>query len=335
MQKIILKDFLGSIIGLIIGLILISALITWWYFSNLEPLEPNSTQVSRVVIQKGATIDSVSQLLYDKELIHHPLAFKIAARSQELYKELKPGTYELSPGMSVAEIIQQLKSEVNDIWITIPEGLRVEEIAQLLSRQELANFDPELFIEIAKPSEGRLFPDTYLVPKFSSEEQLFDLFTSTFQQKIEQGLSEELANSKWTLEEVIIQASLVQREGLSPQEAPQDMAIIAGIIQNRLNLGMKLDIDATLSYLRGYDSSAKSWWSAPSPALKSQNSPYNTYLVAGLPPAPIANPGKDAILAVLQPNETSNLFYLHTPDRKAYYAKTYEEHQANINRYLR
>ncbi len=169
------------------------------------------------------------------------------------------------------------------------------------------------------------------MPKEITAEKVYDLLTNTFHQKVEVGLEDELATDGRDLDEILVLASLVQREGRSAT----DMRTIAGVLQNRLDIGMKLDIDATLSYLRGYDAQAESWWSAPDISLKTNTSEYNTYLYATLPPAPIANPGLDAIKAVLEPISNDYLFYLHAPDGTAYYATTLTEHTNNVNRYLR
>jgi UPF0755 protein len=284
-----------------------------------------------VVIPKGTSLATLSALLAEKDLINNAVVFRYYARQKGLGSALQAGSYELSPSMSAADIDRVLRSGSQSIWVTLPEGLRVEEIAERLAMSELSEFDQAEFIRIARPSEGRLFPDTYLVPRESTAEQLFTLLTTTFQKKVEKSMSTQLQKSERSLDDIIVIASLIQREG----RTAKDMRIISGVIDNRLRKGMKLDIDATLSYLRGYDTLNQSWWSAPSVELKTVNSPYNTYLQVGLPPGPIANPGLAAIEAALDPVPTTALFYLHAPDGTAYFAETLAEHQANIERYLR
>lgn len=325
------KTLLGSFIGVLLAVVALLGAAYYWFNKQLEPVAPGSTQNIRVVITKGGTLIGLTDDLLEKGLIRDATVFKIYARQQNLHTVLRPGSFEVSPGMTTEQIINVFKTETQDVWVTIPEGLRTEEIAELFSKQELSAFDKAKFLSLAENSEGRLFPDTYLVPKEITAEKVFDLLTTTFHQKVEVGLQTELAADGRDIDEILTFASLVQREGRSET----DMRTIAGVIQNRIDIGMKLDIDATLSYLRGYDSTAKSWWSAPTIDLKNSTSPYNTYLYPGLPPAPIANPGLDAIQAVLDPISNDYLFYLHAPDGTAYYATTLTEHTTNVNRYLR
>lgn len=321
----------GSVVGVICGVVCLIVLGFWWFNHQLEPVNPGSVENVTVIIPKGASSSTVARLLYEKKLIADAQIFALYARQQDLNSVLQPGSYELSPGMSAEEILAVIKAGAKDVWVTIPEGLRVEEVASIFAQKKLPEFDETQFLALAAKNEGRLFPDTYLVPKLVTAEQVFDVLNNTFHTKVEQALATEIEASGKTLEEILVIASLVQREGRSKR----DMAMIAGILDNRLKIGMKLDIDATLSYLRGFDPVAKSWWSAPHPSLKQSVSPFNTYMVAGLPPAPIANPGLDAIEATLQPTQSEYLFYLHAPDGQAYYAQTLAQHNANIDRYLR
>jgi len=325
-KSLILSITIG--LGLLLGVV---AGIGIWASQQLQPVDVAQIETELFIIPKGATVTSTAALLAKKELIHNGLVFRLYARQVGLDRQLQAGSYELSPAMSVQKIIETLSQGSQSIWVTIPEGLRTEEVAQRFAASALPDFDPEEFITMAKPSEGRLFPDTYLVPRESDATELFALLTRTFQDKVELKMADQLQRNTQSLNEIVTLASLVQRESSSPN----DMRMVAGVISNRLEQGMKLDIDASLSYLRGFDNDTQSWWSAPSPSLKTVDSPFNTYLYAGLPPSPIANPGVQAIEAALDPAPTSALFYLHAPSGQAYFAQTYEEHQANIERYLR
>jgi UPF0755 protein len=132
-------------------------------------------------------------------------------------------------------------------------------------------------------------------------------------------------------EDVMILASIVAREA----KKPEDMKKVAGVLWNRLELGMPLQVDATLQYAKGYDEEKKTWWSTPLSQDKNIVSPYNTYKNAGLPPGPISNPGLDAIQAATYPTPSDNLYYIsNTAGTQMYFAQTYEEHQQNIAKYL-
>jgi UPF0755 protein len=244
---------------------------------------------------------------------------------------MQAGSYEISPNMSLAAISERLTQGSEDIWVTFLEGWRVEEVAEYLATQDLQEFDAKAFIELASDSEGMIFPDTYLVPKESTSEQLYNLFINTFTKKVERGLEKEITADGRDLKKIIIFASLVEREARSYD----DKRRVAGILQNRIDAGMPLQVDATLQYMRGYDKQGKGWWTPPTINLKDSTSPYNTYKFAGLPPGPISNPGLQAIKAVLDPLESDDLFYIHSPSGEMFYSRTLEEHNAYVNRYLR
>lgn len=176
--------------------------------------------------------------------------------------------------------------------------------------------------------EGVYFPDMYLLPKDEPVEAVARRFVDNFNIKLLPLLGEFVKkNIKWTTGITI--ASLIQREAAGPE----DMNLISGIIWNRLNTGMKLEIDATMQYTKGKKPDGN-WLGAVDLEEKRRDSPYNTYLRKGLPPTPICSPGLDAIRAVLNPEETDCVFYLHDRNRQIHCARTYAGHLANIRRYL-
>lgn len=215
--------------------------------------------------------------------------------------------------------------------MTIPEGWRREEIAQSLTQQDLSLFNEAEFLEISAASEGKLFPDTYLIPREATAQFVYSLLTNTFDQKVTQGLAEEIEASDRSFDQVLIMASLLEREARGASEMKQ----VAGVLWQRIELGMPLQVDATLQYAKGYNSIEQDWWAPPLAADRQLNSPFNTYQNPGLPPRPISNPGLDAITAALDPAQTEALFYIHDNDGGIHYAETLEEHNQNINRYLR
>lgn len=301
-----------------------------WVWSQLEPVSPGSTEMRRFVVSKGQSLIATASSLYDQGFVKQPQVFRYYTQFEKLDKKMQAGSYELSPGMSVPEIARALTEGSEDLWITLPEGWRREEIAEYLTELSLENYQAEEFLSLTAGEEGYLFPDTYLVPREITAEQLFTLFTGTFDQKVRVGLADELAAANLSEQQVITLASIVEREG----RGEQNMRKISGILQNRLEIGMALQADATLQYLAGKNEDGE-WWAPPNVAVKQSSSPYNTYLNPGLPPAPIANPGLAAIKAVLDPIESDDLFYIHALSGEPHYAKTLEEHNANINKYLR
>ncbi|MBP7768285.1 endolytic transglycosylase MltG [Candidatus Woesebacteria bacterium] len=329
MSRTIIKIF--TVIFFLFVIALCGAAAWVWY--QLQPVSPATTATERFVIARGQSVSATADKLVAAGLVKNALVFRLYARYKKLDTGLQAGSYKLSPSMSVMALSTALTKGTEDTWIKLLEGWRVEEIADYLaSNVELTEFKRADFMALAKESEGSVFPDSYLVSKESTAEQLFNLFTTTFQKRVVTGLEKELsAAPEQDLRKVIILASIVQREARSYE----DMRRVAGILQNRIKIDMALNVDATLQYIQGYDTEEKKWWAAPTIATKKSTSLYNTYAHPGLPPGPICNPGLQAIKAVLDPIESNDLFYLHAPTGKMYYSVTLEEHNQNVSRYLR
>lgn len=326
------KKLLLILSGLIGVFLLFSAIFLMVILRSLQPVESSNMSNKSFVIPRGQAISIIGQRLAEEGLVRNPLAFRLYVKFNGLSNKIQAGSFSLSPSMSLSELSNELTKGTEDLWITILEGWRVEEVAEMLSRQEeLTEFDQYEFLSLAKKSEGYLYPDTYLVPKTMSSQALFELFTDTFDKKVVQGLSQELANSEHSLEEILSMAALVEREARDYEQ----MRHVAGILWNRIEIGMALQVDATLQYITGYDAVNQSWWSVPTGEEKQIDSPFNTYLYPGLPPQPIANPSLKAIQATLNPLESEELYYLHDRQGRMWYAKTLEEHNANIAKYLR
>jgi UPF0755 protein len=219
-------------------------------------------------------------------------------------------------------------------WVVVKEGLRKEEIAELLFRGlDWTEKEKETWIGVttnqeANYTEGVYFPDTYLIPTDEDGQDIAKRMRRRFEEKFKEYAEEaQKQNIRWPT--VIKIASLVQREAAGKD----DMALIAGIIWNRLLVDMKLDIDATLQYVVGSEEGG--WWPKISAEDKLTDSPYNTYKYKGLPPTPIANPGIDAIEAVIFPKTTKCLYYLHDKKKEIHCAENYKDHQKNIEIYLK
>ena len=249
-------------------------------------------------------------------------------------KQIDPGGYEIPAGQNAFSVLKTMTSPPHMRWVTIPEGLRKEQIAELLTKKlEWGDKEPEDFLTAylirgTEYREGYYFPETYLFPISDNgaeiAKRMFDKFNETYAPLYPLFLKE---NIKTAIAVKI--ASLVQREAAGDS----DMPLIAGIIWNRLLSNMKLDIDATLQYAQGKVGDV--WW-APihGPDARKLASPYNTYLNKGLPPTAISNPGLAALNAVLKPEKTDCFYYLHDAEGVIHCAKTFEGHKKNIDAYL-
>jgi UPF0755 protein len=317
--------------GLFLVLLLLVGAGAVFASRQFQPVSSTAQPKVKFVIPKGQAASVISQRLKDEGLIRNPLAFRFELKRQGLADKIQAGSFEVSSSMTLDEIAQALTTGTNDLWVTLLEGWRREEIADSLERQELPDFDKAKFLELSAASEGTLFPDTYLVPREASTEQLYSLFTNTFDRKVTQGLAAEIQASEHEWEDVLIMASIVEREARGFEQ----MKEVASILWNRFDINMALQADATLQYAKGYNKAEDAWWVPPLAADRQLNSAFNTYQHPGLPPHPISNPGLDAIKATLKPNNSNNLFYIHDSDGKLHYARTLEEHNQNIDRYLR
>jgi UPF0755 protein len=204
-------------------------------------------------------------------------------------------------------------------------------MAEAFSQVLGPSFDKAQFIRLAKPQEGFLFPDTYLIPQLISPEAAVNLLRKTFDKRVDEAVRAKIADKGLSLNEALILASIIEREA----RTLNDMQIVAGILENRLAAGIPLQVDCTLQYIRGYDAKEKTWWPVPLAEDTKRKSPYNTYLNKGLPPAPIANPSMDAVNAVINPVSSDYLYYISDTEGGMHYAKTLEEHNQNVQTYLR
>lgn len=316
--------FIASVIILLVGAGL-------YFYSLFQPVNQGQTETATFVIPRGQAVNVIAQRLEDAGFIRSQLVFRLVIKQQDLENKLQAGSFQLSPAMDLATLASQLTQGTNDLWVTIPEGWRREQIAQSLASQELPAFNVDEFLSLTIGLEGQLFPDTYLFARESTTATIVQVLVDNFKAKVVTGLEKEISVSPHNFSSALIMASMIEREAAGWQEMHQ----VAGILWHRSELGMPLQVDATLQYLTGYDETSQSWWAPPASADKQLDSPFNTYLYADLPPAPICNPGLSAIKAALDPAKTDYLYYLHDRAGGIHYAQTFKEHNANVQQYLR
>jgi UPF0755 protein len=273
-------------------------------------------------------IRDLAASLQKKGLIRDPIAFFILVKTLGLEGKIQAGDFRLSASSNPQQIAENLTHGSIDIWVTFPEGLRSEEMAQIL-QNKFSSYRYS-WLQQLKNQEGYLFPDTYLFPQDVSIDTLMSILKNNFEKKYLQ--IQTGSSSTFSQQNAVILASIVQREGKSANE----MKMIASVLENRLKIGMALQTDATIQYARGYQPDTKTWWKKDLSLQDLKiNSLYNTYTNPGLPPGPISNPGLDALTAVFNPIESSYLYYFTDPSGVTHFAKTLNEQSANIARYTK
>ena len=298
----------------------------FWWQDAISSVDEKDTTPINFSIERGEGIRSITNRLFSGGLIRSPTGFFILVKVMGKEKNLQAGDFRLMKSMTGSQIIERLMHGTQDIWITVPEGWRVEEIATEVAKS--LNIPESEFLSVAR--EGYMFPDTYRIPSEATAGAVIAIFDNNFKTKVLQTIP-DFSDGKSDLANAIILASLVEREGKNDTDRP----IIAGILKNRLEIGMPLQVDATLQYALGYQSREKSWWKKElTDDDKKVESVFNTYLHSGLPPAPISNPGLSAIRAAVNPQKTEYLYYLHDANGIAHYAKTLDEHSRNIGKYI-
>ena len=241
---------------------------------------------------------------------------------------LEPGAYMLSRSMNTIQIADTLLNHPYQKWIILVPGLRVEQTAEKLAKKfGWSSEKTKEFLDDAR--EGYMFPDTYLLNTDYSGKEFAQRMTSNFNEHFDAQMQKDLLAQDVRNDTAIKIASLIERES----GGDSDRAEIAGIIWNRLNKGMKLEIDATVQYALG---KPDNWWrSVTGSDIRSTDSPYNTYNVNGLPPAPICSPSLSSIKAAVYPAETDCFYYLHDVNKQIHCVRTYEEHLQNIEKFLK
>lgn len=304
-----------------------------WYRAGLQPVDP-AAEPKLVQIEEGSSVATISAQLHEQSLIRDERAFKLMLKIEDLAGRLQAGVYEISPGMTGEEIARHIASgEIAMRRLTIPEGLRLEQIAERFEEAGLA--DPEQFVDAAVAEtvasavemplpdgslEGYLFPETYDFCCYLAPDPLIVIMVRELEDRFWKKHREEIEARGLSLHEIITLASLVEREA----RVDEERALIAGVIQNRLDRGMKLQIDATVQYALPQHKERLLF------ADLQIESPYNTYLHEGLPPGPIASPGPASLMAALRPAETDAFFYVAQSDGTHVFTPTYDQHQRAI-----
>lgn len=320
-----------TFISRLIFLFFLAVVVAWggwfWWRYSIAPVDPKDTTPVIFVVTRGEGGKEIAADLARQNLIHSPTGFYLLLKLLGIERELQSGDFRLNKSMDARSIALELTHGILDAWVTTLEGWRSEEIATQLAKD--LDIPEDQFLQYTE--EGYMFPDTYLVPRDATGAAVAKMFLDNFNVKVTAAMREDAKITGLTFTQTITLASIVEREGKTDTDRP----VIAGILLNRTKLGMPLQADATLQYALGYQPFEKTWWKKElSLDDKKVNSLYNTYTTVGLPPAPISNPGLASIKAAIYPADTDYLYYLHDKTGAAHYAKTVEDHNANIAKYL-
>jgi UPF0755 protein len=327
--------------------------VAGWALPNTRalPPEPTSAAVATVTIavNKGENARSIGDKLQQAGVVRSGTWFRMLAEIEGVQNDLAAGSYVFQKGSDTEAVLQRIKVGILEpqILVTIPEGLRIEQVADLL--QKAGVFDAQQLLDAMtnggfqgdllqdRPAgtslQGYIFPDTYYFPKKTTADGVINEMLKALNDNFDPSLRAAAQAEGLSIYQVLTLASIVEREAQVAEERP----IIASVYLNRLKQQMLLDADPTVQFALAQDPTsvaANGWWKRDLTLddLK-LDSPYNTYVHTGLPPGPICNPGRAAIDAVVHPAQSSYLYFVAKGDGSHAFAATLAEHNANVQKY--
>lgn len=343
---------LKSIVFLFLGLALVAVIAAVATFSVKvnRAISTKSVPVE-FTVPRGLDSKSIAEKLQDEGVLNAPWVFVIYVRLYDAADKIQAGEYLLDRNMSIAQIVDVLsqgKVISDERSLTVIEGWSNRQVADYLDQRNIfareefeaaLGADYEFEFEAAKKFgyEGFLFPDTYAISKNAQPSDLITKMLANFEIKLNADLRGALADSGRDIADLIILASIIEKEVgrnkniLTDEDRvalQRERELVASVFYNRLKIGMPLESDATVNYVTG--KSDRSVLIADTKI----DSPYNTYRYRGLPPGPIGNPGLGAILAAISPAESDYYYFLNKPDGEAVFSRTFAEHVSNKNKYL-
>jgi UPF0755 protein len=282
------------------------------------------------VIQPGTSTAEVAHELKDQGYVRNGWMARIVLASKSGDEGVRPGGYDIGKHMDLWTLSEIFTEPPHLVFVTIPPSVRKEEIGDILAKElrwdDVKKQEWETATTMdADLSEGVYYPDTYLIPGDQPPAAIAARLRGRFAD-VFATYADEARKKGMDWNQVLTLASLIDKEA-----GANDKELVAGILWNRVNLGMPLQVDATLQYIRGTEDD---WWPTPRSADKYIDSPFNTYMYGGLPPHPINNPRESAVEAALSPQPTDCLFYIHA-NQQIHCSVTYAGQKANVDRYLR
>lgn len=307
----------SAVMGTLVMLILVYAVIA--------PPERLHEQGVSVRVERGAVIGDIAEKFGEAGVVKYPLVLETLVRATGRSTHIQAGLYHFAEPKTTLTVAYRLLTGTYGLppaRLTFIEGETARHLAEKVANV-LPDIDAEQVRVLAEPEEGYLFPDTYFFPPSTDARDVVSTMRDNFDKHVDP-LLDEIRASGHSLADIITMASIIEREA----HDPEDRRLISGILWNRIERGMPLQVDAVFGYI--FDRNTYS----PSFDDLEVDSPYNTYRNKGLPPGPISNPGLDSIDAALHPTDTAYLYYLTGTDGLMHYATTYNGHKVNQRRYF-
>jgi UPF0755 protein len=331
MKKKSPKKIRCAILLLVFGVITYFALLINY---STSPIDKKNTTVT-VDIPTGSSFLKLTEILNDAGMIKSRILFYGLAITRQALSSSRAGEYEFNTSMTPSVVIDKLlRGDIKKYCVTIPEDLSVKEIAALLNENKL--IDEESFFELAENEEflqsvgikaasieGYLFPETYYFDRSMSTRQIMHIMVNQFWKKVTPAMLDRAGKLGFSVQEYVTLSSMIGKESGNGAEKP----IISAVFHNRLKIKMRLQSDPTAVYdLENFEGAVKRRH------LK-RNSPYNTYIISGLPPGPIANPGLDSLKAALYPAGINYLYFVSQGDGSHFFSSSLEIHNQASARY--
>ncbi|MES2945715.1 MAG: endolytic transglycosylase MltG [Pseudomonadota bacterium] len=333
-----MRRFFTSLLTLVFFLaLLVFGAGLWWLHEPMALRLPPDTQVLDLEIESGSSANTVAEVVVESGADVPVLLLQAWFRLSGQARQIKAGSYELTPGTSPRKLLSMLvRGEEALKSVTLVEGWTFSQVRAALQKEELLTPDtlaltPEIIMEkLGKPGihpEGRFFPDTYTYAKGSSDLAVLKRAARAMDRRVEAAWAMRKPDTPLkSAEQALILASIVEKETGKASDREQ----IAGVFSNRLRIGMPLQTDPTVIYGLGskFDGNLRK------NDLRADTA-YNTYTRTGLPPTPIAMPGKAALLAAVQPAETKALYFVARGDGSSQFSASLEEHNRAVNKYIK
>lgn len=335
----------AKIAKVIVVILIVLGVAVWYVNKMMHGAKSGSSVEQSFVINTGEGVNQISSRLANQGIISHNVFFDLYTWFNKREAKIVAGTYSLRPNMTIPEIVDTIsagKGMPVDVKITVIEGWTNKQIGEYLAKENIVSqeeFEAETkkidkykvefsFLEDLEQGsdtlEGFLFPDTYLIYPHANAGMIVTKMLANFDKKVPDTVRNDIRNNNHSIKEVMIMASIVERE----VRGKNDQKIVAGIFWDRLENRYPLQSCATINYILGNN---KKQLSIEDTHVES---PYNTYIHKGLPPAPISNPGLTAIMAAAYPQDSDYFYFLSDPETgKTVFGRTLEEHNRNKEQY--